>query len=251
VGGRIAEPAAPGQRRLWELAHSWVDREPWPGGHGLSDTLDRVCGATTRGLHVAGSAVTVMSNDGHGAVAGSSSTRVRSLAGLEFDLGEGPSSEAFHRGRPVLAPDLTGEAAGSWPGFAMAAGGMGVGATFSFPLQVGAAPLGALSMYADAPRVLDSDEIGLGVAFAEIAAEVLINEPAPQDDGSLSPDLTSILDLRPVVFQAQGMVMIALRVTLAEALVRMQAHAFAADRGLDALALDIVEGRLDPGAVLT
>jgi hypothetical protein len=40
-------------------------------------------------------------------------------------------------------------------------------------------------------------------------------------------------------------------VTLAEALVRMQAHAFAADRGLDALALDIVEGRLDPGAVLT
>jgi len=106
-------------------------------------------------------------------------------------------------------------------------------------------------MYADAPRVLDSDEIGLGAAFAEIAAEVLINEPAPQADGSLSPDLTSILDLRPVVFQAQGMVMIALRVTLAEALVRMQAHAFAADRGLDALALDIVEGRLDPGAVLT
>ncbi len=200
---------------------------------------------------MAGSAVTVMSNGGHAAVAGFSGPRMRSLATLEFDLGEGPCREAFAVGHPVLVSDLSGGGAGSWPGFAEAAGALGVAATFAFPLQIGAAVLGVLSMYADGPRTLEPDEIGLGTVFAEITTEVLINDPAPSPDGRLSSDLTDILDLRPEVFQAQGMVMVALKVNLAEALVRMQAHAFAAGRGLDDLALDIVEGRLEPSAVLT
>jgi hypothetical protein len=251
VGGRIADLSSPGKGELWQLAHAWLDREPWPGGHELSDSLDRVCGATSRGLAVAGSAVTVMADGGHAAVAGCSSPRMRALATLEFDLGEGPCREAFASGRPVLVADLSGVGAGSWPGFAVAAGGLGVGATYAFPLQIGAAALGVLSVYADGPRALDRDEIGLGRVFAEITTEVLINDPAPSPDGSLSSDLTYILDLRPEVFQAQGMVMVALRVSLAEALVRMRAHAFAAGRDLDDLALHIVAGRLEPGAELT
>jgi hypothetical protein len=244
----VGEFSAPRRGELWQLAHALVDRQPWSDGHGLSGKLDRVCGASCQGLHLTGSAVTVMSSGGHEAVAGSSSARMRAVAALEFDLGEGPSREAFTRGRPVLVPDLGGEAAESWPGFCVAAGGMGIGATFAFPLQVGAAGLGVLSMYADNPRDLDAGELGLGAVFAEITTEVLINEPSPSLDGSLSADLTSILDLRPEVFQAQGMVMVALDVTLAEALVRMRAHAFGAGRGLDDVALDIVEGRLDPSA---
>ena len=249
AGGPITDLSTPGKGELWQLAHAWLDREPWPGGHELSDTLDRVCGATRQGLGVAGSAVTVMSNGGHGAVAGSSSPRMRSLATLELDLGEGPCREAFASGRPVLVPDLSADE--SWPGFAETAGGMGVGATFAFPLQIGAAALGVLSMYADRPRTLDSEEIGLGSVFAEITTEVLINDPSPSPDGTLSSDLTNILDLRPEVFQAQGMVMVALDINLAEALVRMRAHAFAAGRSLDDLALDIVEGRVDPSAAMT
>lgn len=251
AGGRIADLPTPGKGELWQLAYAWLDREPKPGGHELADTLDRVCGATSRGLGVAGTAVTVMSDGGHGAVAGSSSPRMRSLATLEFDLGEGPSREAFASRRPVLVPDLSGRAAESWPGFAVAAGGRGVGATFAFPLQIGAAALGVLSMYADHPRTLTSDEVGLGSIFAEITTEVLINDPAPSHDGELSSDLTNILDLRLEVFQAQGMVMVALGVSLAEALVRMRAHAFAAGRGLDDLALAIVERRVDLSAEMT
>ncbi len=171
---------------------------------------------------------------------------MRAVAALEFDLGEGPAREAFARGHPVLVPDISGKTAEPWPGFCLAAGGLGIGATFAFPLQIGAAGLGVLSMYADAPRSLDADELGLGAVFAEITTEILINEPAPSADGSLSEDLTDVLDLRPEVFQAQGMVMVALDVTLAEALARMRAHAFAGERGLDDVALDIVERRLNP-----
>jgi len=249
AGGPIADPLTPGKGELWQLAYALVDRQPWPGGRELSDTLDRVCGATSQGLRVAGSAVTVMSNGGHGAVAGSSSQRMRTLCTLEFDLGEGPCREAFAVGRPVLVPDLS--MVESWPGYAVAAGARGVGSAFAFPLQIGAAALGVLSMYADGPRTLDTGEIGLGTVFAEITTEVLINDPAPSSDGSLSPELTSLLDLRPEVFQAQGMVMVALQVTLAEALVRMRARAFAAGSALDDLALDIVEGRVDPSGELS
>ncbi len=46
------------------------------------------------------------------------------------------------------------------------------------------------------------------------------------------------------------MVMVALDVSLAEALVRMRAHAFGTGRGLDEVAVDIVEGRLDPSAAM-
>jgi hypothetical protein len=173
---------------------------------------------------------------------------MRVVAALEFDLGEGPSREAFTRGRPVLVPDLTGGAAEAWPGFSIAAGDQGIGAAFAYPLQIGAARLGVLSMYDDHPRNLDFDEVSLGAVFAEITTEVLINDPAPSRDGGLSADLTNILDLRPEVFQAQGMVTVALNVDLGEALVRMRAHAFAGGRGLDDLAVEIVEGRLDPSS---
>jgi hypothetical protein len=247
VGGRIADPSAPGRGELWQLAHALVDRQSRPAGPGLARTLDRVCGATSEGLGLAGSAVTVMSGSGHGAVAGGSSPRMRSLAALEFDLGEGPCRAAFTARRPVLVSDLGGEASAAWPGYALAAGGLGVGAAFAFPLQVGAAALGVLSMYADHVRTLDAEDVGLGAVFAEITTEVLINDAAPAADGTLSPDLTDILDLRPEVFQAQGMVMVALGVSLTEALARMRAHAFAVERSLDELALDIVEARVFPG----
>ncbi len=63
--------------------------------------------------------------------------------------------------------------------------------------------------------------------------------------------VSSLLDLRTEVFQAQGMVMVALAVGLAEALDRMRAYSFTVGRSLDAVAMDIVERRLDPTTELS
>ncbi len=51
-------------------------------------------------------------------------------------------------------------------------------------------------------------------------------------------------DYRYQVFQAQGMVMVQLGVTLAEAMARIRAYAYAHDRRLSDVAVDIVAGRL-------
>jgi hypothetical protein len=67
------------------------------------------------------------------------------LGDLQFDLGEGPSVDAFRERQPVLVPDVgdSGAAAGErWPAFAPAGLAAGARALFAFPLQLGAAQLG-------------------------------------------------------------------------------------------------------------
>jgi hypothetical protein len=192
-----------------------------------------------------------MSKGGLQAVAAASDERARAVAALEFDLGEGPSHEAFAQGRPVLASDLSGGIAVSWPGFSTAAGEMGVGAAYALPLQVGASRLGALSMYAGHPRALDGVERNRATTFAAITTDLLLADVVPTSDGVVSEELASILDQRTEVFQAQGMVMVALGIDLTEALTLMRAHAFATSRDLDGMAVDIVEGRLDPKMEMT
>ncbi len=59
------------------------------------------------------------------------------------------------------------------------------------------------------------------------------------------PDgLGGVVDAHYVVYQAQGMTMVDLGVSLVDALARLRAHAFAADRSLQDVARDVVEGRL-------
>ena len=55
--------------------------------------------------------------------------------------------------------------------------------------------------------------------------------------------LDEAIEHRAEVFQAQGMVMVQLGVPLAEALVRIRAHAYAHDRPLNKVAADIVARR--------
>jgi hypothetical protein len=227
-----------------------VDGQPGPRDGAIGETLTRICRASCVGLHMIGSAITLMTDDGHEAVAGSSSPRIRTIAALEFDLGEGPSRTAFAQGSPVLVADLDDELVAPWPGFSAAAAEKGIRAAFAFPMQFGASRLGALSLYAEEPRRLEDHEVGRGSTFADLAAEALIRSPSDSEDGALSHEMTGILDLRTEVFQAQGMVMVALVVGLAEALARMRAFAFATGRSLDDVALDIVERRLDPNAEL-
>jgi hypothetical protein len=191
-----------------------------------------------------------MSRGGDTVVAAATSEWIRSVAALEFDLGEGPTKDAFAQGRPIFASTMNDGAASSWPGFAAVVRGKGIAAAFAFPVQVGATRLGVLSMYDDQPRVLDRVERSQGAVFAEIATELLLENADLGQDGDVSSELANLLDVRTEVFQAQGMVMVALGVDLAEALARMRAYAFSQTRDLDGVALDIVERRLDPQAEL-
>lgn len=210
----------------------------------MADRLERLCRAVAAGLALSGAAVDVRSKPDSEAVAAASDDATRARAALEFDLGEGPARDAFARGSPVLVPELDGARDATWPGYAPAARAAGIGAVYAFPLQVGAARFGVLTGYAGAPRRLDPTEVAKCLALAELATEVLLDSSDTTTDGEIDPGLKGALGFRSEIYQAQGMLMVALGITLAEALSRLRGHAFSSGRDLIDVAVDVVAKRL-------
>jgi hypothetical protein len=160
---------------------------------------------------------------------------------MQFDVGEGPTRDAYHARQPVLVPDLESVAA-RWPGFTSAALAAGMSATFSLPLSVGAARLGALTLYWHRPAHPAATDLRAALVFADLATELLIDSCFSDPSADLEPALDSALDTHGHIYQAQGMVMVDLGVRLPDALARMRAQAFASGQTLAALSKDIIDG---------
>lgn len=210
-------------------------------------------------LLMSGAVVSLMATSaappGHyGAIAASSSGQARLVEELEFNLGEGPGSDAFLTSRPVLTPDL-GRADGRWPGYAPAACAAGTQAVFAFPMHVGAARFGVLSLHMSRPRSLTASEIATSLMVTELATEIVLDGfPSVAERGPGQLPRLDVDSMRDQVYQAQGMVMVELGVSLPEALARLRAHAFASDQDLAELAADVLAGRVhlssDPDGAL-
>jgi hypothetical protein len=164
------------------------------------------------------------------------------LEGLQITLAEGPCIDAFTTRRPVLVPDLTVGTALRWPGYSAAALEKGARAVFAFPLQIGAARLGALDVYRRVPGMLSAVSLEQALTFAEVTVETLLDGQERALGGRTEPTLNRALDC--LVYQAQGMTMIDLGLSLQDAMARLQAHAYAHDRSLRDVARDVVAGRL-------
>ena len=216
----------------------------WPPGApaDLPAVLDRVCRVAVVELELRGAAVSLLPTAGSHVVAAASDDAARALEGLQFDSGDGPSGDADRSSTPVLVADLSARA-GRWPGFAAAAMAGGVCAVFAFPLHVGAARFGALTFYRTEAGGMSRYELGRALILVDLAVEALVDGSLPAHDGEVNATVDRGLDGHAHVYQAQGMVMVQLGVTLPEALARMRAHAYAHDVTLVELATEIVEGR--------
>jgi hypothetical protein len=217
------------------------------GPDGVADALQQLCRTLTSDLGLMGAAMNLMSAAGttNGVVA-ASDDRSRDVDELQFATGEGPCHEAFAARRPVLTSDLRSVIDGRWPGYSSAALDAGVGAVFAFPLQVGAVVLGVMDVYADRAGSLSQEQAAAALTCAHLATEILIDGDLFSTDGRLDRDLSTVLDHRAEIYQAQGMVVVDLGVEPAEALARMRAHAFGNDQPLIDLAHAIISGFVLP-----
>lgn len=162
---------------------------------------------------------------------------------LQFVMGEGPCIDAYASRSPVLVPDLSATAATTWPGYAPAAHDHGVRAVFAFPLQVGAARLGALDVYRDHTGSMSADSLSRALTFAEVAMQGLLDEGTGiERAANLIEDSEGD---RIEVYQAQGMLAFQLGVSAEEALTRLRAHAYAHERRLVDVAREILERKLE------
>lgn len=213
-------------------------------GDGVAGFLHRLCAAAVPALAAAGAGLSVMAEDGVRGMTTASDPVTERIEELQFLLGEGPCIDAFAARRPVLVPDLADGAMRRWPVYAPAAYDGGVRAVFAFPLQVGAGRLGVFDVFRVRPGPLTAGELGQALSFAEVAVMTLLDGQADAWPGVAAHGLDEAIDSRAELFQAQGMVMVQLGVTLAEALARMRAHAYAENRPLLDVARDVVARRL-------
>ncbi|MFG1607921.1 GAF and ANTAR domain-containing protein [Actinoplanes sp. NPDC049265] len=211
--------------------------------------LHHVCQAAARALSASGVGISVMTDDGAPGMCAASDPLSERVEELQFITGEGPCIDAFTTRRPVLVPDLDLDATHRrWPGYAPAAVRDGVRAEFAFPLQIGAARLGILDVFRQRAGPLNGTDLPLALTFADVTVEALLDRKgdtsARTGDGTMPSALTVDVGHRAELFQAQGMVMVQLGVSLGEALVRMRAYAYAQSRRLDEVARDVVAQRL-------
>jgi hypothetical protein len=187
-----------------------------------------------------GAGVMLMSGDVPSGSACSSNAVSTLIEDLQYTLGEGPCIDAYHQDRPVLEPDLADPTVPRWLGFTPPAVAAGARAIFGFPMQVGAVRLGALNLYRDHPGSLTDDQHADALVMAGVAARAVLDMQAHARSGVLASELESGADFRFVVHQASGMVSVQLDVSVAEALIRLRAYAFANDLLLSEVAEAVV-----------
>jgi hypothetical protein len=229
------------------IANTRIDAEPSPrgGATGPFGRMERLCSALTRSLPAWGAGVSLLTDDSYrGGPVAASGPGIRRVEELPFTLGEGPCMDAYSSRRPVLEPDLVGRGMARWPAYAAAAQEEGVRAVFALPLQIGAARAGALDIYRDEPGALTQAALAQAFTFAEIAMGLLLDTQAGAELGHTPVDLDDALAYRLEVYQAQGMVMVDLEVSLDEAMARLRGYAYAHARNVSDVARDVVAGNL-------
>lgn len=237
--GLVAEHESMRQR-----ADELLRSHPLGDSGGVTAELGRVCCVVCEDLSLLGAALTLMPGlDAH-AVAAASSTPTRRLEEAQFGVGTGPTRDAFDTRRPVLISDLERSGPLRWPGWVPMALDAGVAAVYAFPLLIGATNFGVLTLYVGgATATLDAQGLTTALVYSQIATEILLDGPGSGDLRHLQPDLDVVLETHAHVYQAQGMLMVDLGISLPEALARMRAHAWATGQDLTTLAGEIVAGQ--------
>ncbi len=229
---------SPSQRVL-DVVESLLESDGFPVPPSV-----RLCEAVTAALPVTGVALSLMVPTGSAGLVAATDDRARAIEELQFSLGVGPSLVASRSGRPVLEPDLARLTSARWPGFLPAVLDRGVRAVFAFPLQVGAIRVGVLDLYRDSPGDLPDEALADALDFADVATMLLLDLQGQNPDDPQLPDRLEAAVHRPEVHQATGMVMVQAQVGLQEAFLLLRARAYADNRSVLDVAIDVVGRRL-------
>ena len=150
------------------------------------------------------------------------------------------TSEASTGGMVVQDVDLAAASAPRWMMYAPQAAAAGARAAFGFPVRIGAANFGALSLYRENPGHLSDAQTSDAYLMASVIARAVLSIQSGSPIGELAKELhgQSGLDFR--VHQAAGMVAVQGSMSVKAALVLIRTHAFAEAMELSELAEKII-----------
>ena len=194
----------------------------------------RLCEAARTILGADGASIT-MGNTSSSRITLAATNEVAStLENLHDVLGEGPATEAYLTGEPVVVELATD--ADSWPVFVESAlRQTGAAAVFALPMRAGSTVLGVLSLYRATPGGL-AEPLETARFLADALAAALLQDTEATGAGRLGGSWSN----RAEVHQATGMVVAQLGVGVEDALAILRAHAFALDQDLSRVAHAVV-----------
>ena len=173
-------------------------------------------------LSVAGAGLSIMSDHYSGRMCVSNS-RMDALEEIQFTLGEGPCQDAYATGAPLLVPRLDQVASARWPAFIAEAAAVGVHAVFAYPLMNRGAKVGVMTLYQDEPGALSATQGADCLAVADVLAATMLGLIAASPPGTMPSVLDEAVAHREEVHQATGMLSAQLDISIADALVRLDA----------------------------
>lgn len=187
------------------------------------------CEAVAATLEMSGVGVSLHGQPMHG-----SDPKTMGLEERQFILGEGPLIDAFVGHVDVEAPEATPVWGHDWMELRLPT--FGVGATFAFPMVLGAACLGAVTFYRRHPGPLSDGQRALARLAVDAAALETATLLLDSHCGDRPvPALRRIHELQ----QAVGVVMAQLGVDAEEATARIRAHSYHSERPLTDVLADL------------
>jgi hypothetical protein len=206
--------------------------------------LSAVCRAAVESLGANGAGLTLLTKSHRGPIC--SHGEFASVGEeLQLSLGEGPCGDAFETRELVEVTDLSSSGGERWPIFSLAMTGAGVMSLASFPLRIGAARFGALTLYRSAYGELSFEQVADGYVVTQIASHLIVAGQAQIGEDSVIPEIEAGFVRMEPVHQATGMVMAQLGIGAEDALARLRGAAFGSGRTLLDMAIHIVVGRVE------
>ncbi|WP_297373833.1 GAF and ANTAR domain-containing protein [Cryobacterium sp.] len=193
-------------------------------------------------LPITGAAISVFDQDRRATLIQATDATSTRLEEMQFDLGEGPSVDAYRTATLISVPELAW--VDLWPAFLRSAAELTVGAIFAFPLMLGAACTGTVTCYRTTPGPLDDDAVDIGASLCRAIAGPSFRR-AIVLAADESPDGQPPIESRREIHQATGMVLIQLQVSATDALSRIRAYAFSSGYTVQEIAHDVVSRRLN------
>lgn len=134
-----------------------------------------VCAASAAALPCDGAAFTVMTSDLQRETVYATDALIGGLEDRQYDVGEGPSLDAFGTGRPVLVPDArAAPVLVQWPGLMRALDGGPLVGVFCFPMRFGAISVGVCTFYRRRPGLLDRADLSFVLNALDLTTLALL-----------------------------------------------------------------------------
>lgn len=210
---------------------------------GEDSLVEAVCATAAAAMEVDGAGLTLFTSEHRGPVC--THGALASLGeDLQLSLGEGPCVDAFEGGELIEVADLASHNGTKWPIFSKEMADAGAGSLASFPLHIGAARFGALTLYRSAQGELSSDQVADSYVIAQLAAHLIVAKQARVEGDHVLGDIESGFTRMEPIHQATGMIMAQLSVGAEDALARLRGAAYAAQRSAIEMAMDIVGGKV-------